>query len=100
MEDCLFCKIIKKEIPTEIVYEDDLVMAFPDIHPIVPVHILIIPKKHIASVNDLTEGEEDERIMGRLFLVAKKIAKDKGLADGGYKLLTAVRKFLIFIFIF
>lgn len=81
--DCIFCKIVSKEIPAEILYEDDLVVAFRDIKPIAPVHILIIPKAHIESVNDLN----DEILAGRLIMVAKKIAKDLGIAQGGYKLL-------------
>jgi len=83
--DCLFCKIAKGEISSDKVYEDDLVFAFYDIHPIVPVHVLIIPKKHIESINDV--AEEDTAIMGRMIFVAKKIAKEVGVAEGGYKLL-------------
>lgn len=71
----------------DIIYEDDLVVAFPDINPIVPVHILIIPKEHIESINDLTEGEKSEKIAGRMILVARKLAKEKGIDKGGYKLL-------------
>lgn len=85
MEEDIFCKIIKGEIPAKKVYEDDLVFAFHDIHPIAPVHILIIPKKHIASINDLTE--EDVEIMGGMIMAAKKIAGDLGIAEKGYKLL-------------
>ena len=84
MED-IFCKIIRGEIPAKKVYEDDFVFAFYDIHPIAPVHILIIPKKHIESVNDLEEG--DVEIMGNMFLAAKKIAFELGIAEKGYKLL-------------
>lgn len=87
MKDCIFCKIIAKEIPAEILYEDDLVLAFPNVHPIVPVHVLVIPKKHIESVNDLEMNEENERIAGRLILVARKIAKEKGIDEKGFKLL-------------
>lgn len=83
--DCIFDKIIKGEIPAKKVYEDDFVFAFHDIHPIAPVHVLIIPKKHIESVNDLTE--EDTETMGRMFLAAKKIASDLNIAEKGYKLL-------------
>lgn len=92
MEECVFCKIVNKAIPADIVYEDDLVIAFPDIHPITPVHILVIPKKHLASVNDLTEENEDEKIMGRLITTAKKIAQKKGIAEKGYKLLIRTGK--------
>ncbi|MFA7170072.1 MAG: histidine triad nucleotide-binding protein [Candidatus Paceibacterota bacterium] len=83
--NCLFCEIIKGEISAEKVYEDDFVFAFRDIHPIAPVHILIIPKKHIASINNLVE--EDVKIMGNMFLSAKKIAEDVRIAEKGYKLL-------------
>ena len=82
--DCLFCKIIKGEIPSAKVYEDDKVYAFRDIEPQAPVHILIIPKEHIASANELTE--ENASIVGRIFAVAAKIAKDEGIADGGYRI--------------
>lgn len=83
--DCIFDKIIAGEIPSKRVYEDDFVFAFHDIHPIAPVHVLIIPKKHIASVNDLVEG--DVEMMGRMFLASKAIAAKLGIADRGYKLL-------------
>jgi histidine triad (HIT) family protein len=91
-EDCIFCKIANKEIPAEILYEDDLAIAFPDAHPIAPVHILIIPKIHIESVADLTRNKENEKIMGRLVLVAKEMAEEKGINDKGYKLLLRVGK--------
>ena len=77
MKDCLFCKIVKGEIKTDFEYEDDLAVAFNDIHPLAPVHILIIPKEHIESINHLTEDEKGEKIAGRLILIAKKIAKKK-----------------------
>jgi histidine triad (HIT) family protein len=83
--DCIFDKIIAGEIPAKKVYEDDLVLAFYDIHPIAPVHVLIIPKKHIESINDLEA--RDAEIMGDMILAAKKIAKDLGIAEKGYKLL-------------
>lgn len=83
--DCIFDKIIAGEIPAKKVYEDDYVFAFYDIHPIAPVHILIIPKKHIESVNDVEET--DIETMGHLFLAAKQIAKELGIAEKGYKLL-------------
>ena len=87
MPDCIFCKIAKKEISSEILFEDDFVVAFPDLHPIAPVHILVIPKEHIESVNELTGDEKGERIAGRLVLAAKKIAQEKGIGEDGYKLL-------------
>ncbi len=83
--DCIFDKLIAGEIPAKKVYEDDYVFAFYDIHPIAPVHILIIPKKHIESVNDVEEA--DIETMGHLFLAAKQIAKELGIAEKGYKLL-------------
>lgn len=86
--DCVFCKIAKKEIPAEILYEDDLVVAFRDAHPIAPVHVLVIPKRHIASVADITD--QDEALMGRLVIAAKKIADDLKISDKGYKLLFRV----------
>ena len=86
--DCIFCKIANKEIPTEFLYEDDLVAAFRDIHPIAPVHVLVIPKKHIGSITDLTEA--DEQLMGKLILAAKKIADDLKISKEGYKLLFRV----------
>lgn len=87
MSDCLFCKIAKGEIPTDFVYEDDLVVAFDDIHPQTPVHVLIIPKEHLASINDLPNGEKGDRLVGRMINVAKRIAKEREIASGGYKLL-------------
>lgn len=84
----IFSKIIAKEIPAEIVYEDDLVLAFKDISPQAPVHILIIPKKEIPTVNDVTE--EDEVALGRLFIVAAKIAKENGIDESGYRLMVNI----------
>jgi histidine triad (HIT) family protein len=83
--DCIFDKIIAGEIPAKKAYEDDFVFAFHDIHPIAPVHVLIIPKKHIESVNDMEEA--DIETMGHLIFAAKKIAAELGIAVGGYKLL-------------
>ena len=83
MTDCLFCKIVDREIPGDIVYENDIVLAFNDINPIAPVHILIIPKEHIATLNDLEE--KHTQTMGKLFLAAKKIASEKGFSESGYR---------------
>ena len=83
MEDCIFCKIIKGEIPSNKVYEDDEILAFKDINPMAPVHILVIPKKHIESANEITE--EDEKVIGKIFTVIKKLAKDNNL-DHGYRI--------------
>ncbi len=85
---CVFCKIIKKEIPAEVVFEDEDVIAFKDIKPIAPVHVVIIPKKHIISVVDLEK--EDEALMGKLIMTAKKIADDLKISEKGYKLLIRV----------
>ena len=81
----IFSQIIRGEIPAEIVYQDDLVTAFRDINPSAPVHVLIVPNKIIATVNDLTE--EDEPIAGRMLLVAKKVAEQEGVAEDGYRLI-------------
>jgi histidine triad (HIT) family protein len=86
----IFSKIIAKEIPADIVYEDDLVVAFKDIAPQAPVHILIIPKKEIPTVNDVTL--EDEATLGRLFTVAAQIAKEQGIDANGYRLMVNVNK--------
>ncbi|HBP01506.1 MAG: Histidine triad (HIT) protein [Candidatus Moranbacteria bacterium GW2011_GWE1_49_15] len=85
MEDCIFCKIARKEIPAEILFEDFDLVAFRDIKPIVPVHVLLIPKKHISSINDVTE--EDSALVGKMIFRAKELAKELGIAEGGYKLL-------------
>jgi histidine triad (HIT) family protein len=84
MENCLFCKIINKEIPADIVFENDEVLAFKDINPQAPTHILIIPKKHIATTNDIDNN--DKNLMGELIITAKNIAKDMGFAENGYRL--------------
>ena len=86
MDDCLFCKIIKGDIPSDKIYEDDTVYAFSDISPTAPCHVLIIPKKHIATLNDITE--EDNDIIGHIFNVAKKIAKEKGFSEDGYRVVS------------
>ena len=83
--DCLFCKISAGEIPATIVHEDTDIMAFRDISPQAPTHILIIPKKHIATIDDAET--EDEQILGRMILTAKKIAQTEGLSDAGYRLI-------------
>ena len=81
----IFSKIIKREIPADIVYEDDLALAFRDIAPQAPVHILIIPKREIATANDVTPG--DEAALGRLLIAAAQIARDEGIAADGYRLI-------------
>lgn len=83
MAETIFTKIINREIPAEILYEDDLALAFNDISPQAPVHFLVIPKKPIATINDI--AEEDREVVGHLYWVAAKIAADKGFADDGYR---------------
>ena len=90
MEDNIFLKIIRKEIPADIVYEDDTVLAFRDIHPLAPVHILIIPKKPIESIASLQD--EDAGIVGKMFVIARNIAQDLNISEKGYKLLIRVGK--------
>lgn len=84
-EETIFSKIIRREIPSDVVYQDDLVTAFRDINPRAPSHILIIPNKLIPTVNDVTA--EDELTLGRLFTVAKKLAKEEGIDENGYRLI-------------
>ncbi len=83
--ETIFSKIIRREIPAEILYQDDLVTAFRDIHPQAPTHVLIVPNKIIPTVNDVTP--EDELMLGRLFTVARKIAEQEGIAENGYRLI-------------
>lgn len=82
--DCLFCQIINKEIPSKTVYEDEKILVIKDIKPLAPVHLLVMPKKHILSVDHLVSADKD--LMGELILVAQKIARDQGIAQTGYKL--------------
>ncbi len=84
-EETIFRKIIDKEIPADILYQDELVTVFRDINPKAPTHVLIIPNKLIPTVNDIVE--EDELVLGRLFTVAKKIAQQEGIAEDGYRLI-------------
>jgi histidine triad (HIT) family protein len=85
MTDCIFCKIISGEIPSQKVYEDDLATAFRDLHPVAPTHILIVPNKHIASVNEVTP--EDEITLGHIFTVASQLAFQEGIREKGYRLI-------------
>jgi len=78
--NCIFCDIVKRKVPAKIVYEEDKIIAFEDINPQAPVHILLIPKKHISSANEI--ASDDVSLIGRIFFVAKKIAKDKNITDG------------------
>ena len=85
MENCLFCKIIKGEIPSTKVYEDDEILAFKDINPAAPIHILVIPKKHITSLAHLEK--EDEAIVGKIYTVINKIAEEQGVKEKGYRVI-------------
>ncbi len=85
MSDCIFCKIISGDIPSTNVYHDEQVTAFRDINPSAPTHILIVPNKHIDSVNMMIK--DDEPLMGHLFFVAKDLAAKEGIADDGYRLI-------------
>ena len=85
MSDCLFCRFVAREIPTSIVYEDDRVFAFNDINPQGPTHVLLIPKRHIASLNDLTPADDD--VIGDLVRRAAAIAAERGISAGGYRVL-------------
>ncbi|MGB9803363.1 MAG: histidine triad nucleotide-binding protein [Desulfofundulus sp.] len=86
MKDCIFCKIANREIPAEIVYEDEHVMAFKDIHPAAPVHLLLIPKKHIPTFFDLTD--EDIAVIGRVQLAAARVARQLNLEEKGFRLVS------------
>lgn len=90
MENCIFCKIIKREIPTDFVFEDENIIAFNDINPQAPIHILLIPKKHFASLNDIPE--EKKEVLSDLLLKARQIAKEKGIARTGYRLVLNTAK--------
>jgi len=83
MTDCVFCKIVAGEIPAKVVFEDEAVLAFEDLNPQAPVHVLLIPKKHIATLNDLTA--EDAPVIGRMARTAAQIARDRGFAENGYR---------------
>ncbi|MGB2078331.1 MAG: HIT domain-containing protein [Vibrio sp.] len=90
-QDLLFQRIVNKEIPADIVYQDELVTAFRDINPRAPVHVLIVPNKLIPTVNDIEA--DDEAVMGRLFTAAKTIAKDEGIAEDGFRLIMNCNRF-------
>ena len=81
MSDCIFCRIVAGEIPAKKIYEDELVLAFHDINPIAPVHFLVIPKKHIATLHDLNE-EHDKALAGHILLTAQRLATEQGCQDG------------------
>lgn len=83
MNDCIFCKMVAGEIQPDVVYEDDDVLAFRDINPVTPHHLLVIPRRHIATTNDL--GPDDAELVGKLYLAAAKIAADLGFGESGYR---------------
>jgi histidine triad (HIT) family protein len=85
MNDCIFCKIINKDLPAKIVYEDGEVMVFETNQPLAPVHVLIVPKRHIVSVDDLADA--DLELVGKLILTARDIARDLNISEKGYKLM-------------
>jgi histidine triad (HIT) family protein len=85
-DQCVFCKIVSKEARANIVYQDEQVTAFRDIHPVAPTHILIVPNQHIESVGRMEP--EDEQVVGHIFSVARKLAEQEGISTGGYRLIT------------
>ncbi len=89
-DDCLFCKIIAGEIPSEKLYEDDLAFVFKDIRPAAPHHFLVVPKKHIPTINDVTDS--DRELVGHLFQAAARVCKDLGVAESGYRIITNVNR--------
>ena len=84
VEDCLFCRIISGDITTDFVYEDDQVIAFRDINPQAPTHVLIVPRRHVATVDELEDG--DGELVGQMLLTARHLARSEGIADSGYRL--------------
>jgi histidine triad (HIT) family protein len=81
--DCLFCKILNREIPAEIIYESESAIAFRDVNPKAPTHVLVIPRKHISTINDLEAG--DQETVGSLYMAAQDIARQEGIAEPGYR---------------
>lgn len=88
MDNCIFCQIVEGKIPSEKVYEDEDLLAFRDINPVAPVHVLIIPKKHISSLLELTE--EDQLLAGKILYGAQKIARQLGLAEKGFRVVNNI----------
>ncbi len=83
MTDCLFCKMVNGEIKPDVVYEDDTVLAFRDVNPQAPTHVLVIPKQHVSTINDL--DEDSAHLPGRMMLAAKQVAHEAGIAERGYR---------------
>ena len=90
MSDCLFCQIVDRKLPAHLVHEDDQVVALDDIDPQAPTHLLVLPKKHVPTLNDL--GPADEGLAGRLFTVAAKLARERGFADRGWRAVINVNR--------
>lgn len=86
--DCVFCRIVSGDLPGEIIHEDDLSVAFRDVNPQAPVHVLVVPRRHVESVEALTD--EDRDLVGHLLLVARRVAREEGLSDEGYRLVANV----------
>ncbi len=86
MSDCIFCKIAAGEIPAELIYEDDQIVAFEDINPQAPVHILLIPRRHLASLDEA--GEDQGTLLSAILLAAARLARERGIAEKGYRVLT------------
>ncbi len=84
MENCIFCSIIKKESPAKFLYEDDLAIVIEDQHPIAPIHLLVIPRRHVKSLNEM--NEEDDNLLGHLLLVGRNMAKQVGIAESGFRI--------------
>lgn len=84
MSTCIFCRIVEGSIPAKVVYQDEHTLAFDDVSPQAPVHTLVIPKRHVAAIQDL--GEADQALLGRLLLTCRQVAMDKGLAEPGYRI--------------
>jgi len=82
-QDCLFCKILSGDIPADIIYESDSAIAFRDVNPQAPTHVLVIPRKHVATINDL--DEDDQQMVGSLYLAAKEVAHAAGISEEGYR---------------
>jgi histidine triad (HIT) family protein len=85
MRDCIFCRIVAGEAPSERLYQDEQITAFRDIHPVAPVHVLVVPNRHIASVNELSEA--DEALVGRMFTIVRQLAEQEGIQESGYRLI-------------
>ena len=85
MNNCIFCKIVNKEVPSEIIYEDDEIISFKDINPVTPVHVLVIPKKHIEKITDLKK--DDELLIGKIYAVINEVAKKLGIAEEGFRVI-------------